>query len=60
MDWGLREATFESAFGFADAQVARLVQGGEGFVDARDGRFVGVDIEVADCVVDELEGISWV
>ena len=49
--------TFQSAFGFSYAELARLVQGGKGFVDACYGGFVGMDVEVADCVVDELE---WV
>ena len=34
------------------------MEGGEGFVDAGYGGFVGVDVEVADCVVDELEWVS--
>lgn len=34
-----------------------MVEGGEGFVDAGDGVFVGADVEVFDCVVDELR---WV
>lgn len=46
--------TFQSAFGFSDAQVAGLLEGGEGFVDAADGDFVGVDVEIADCMVDQL------
>ena len=36
------------------AKFARLLEGGEGFVYARDSEFVGLDVEVADCVVDEL------
>lgn len=44
----------EGGFGIFDAEVAGLVEGGEGFVDAGDGVFVGADIEVFDCVVDEL------
>lgn len=35
-------------------QVAGLGEGREGVVDARDGDFVGTDIEVLDRVVDEL------
>jgi hypothetical protein len=45
----------QGGLGLADAQVASLLEGGEGFVDARDGELVGVDVEVVDCVVDELE-----
>lgn len=41
-------------FGFAHAQVAGLLEGCEGVINARDGLFVGRDIEVANCVVDEL------
>lgn len=48
----------EGGFGFARAQFAGLLEGREGVVDARYGLFVGVDVEVADCVVDELS-ISW-
>lgn len=50
--WGLR--TFKSAFGFSYSQVACLLEGGEGFVDAADGNFVRMDVEVADCVVNQL------
>lgn len=53
---GARKVTSESALGFTDAEVARLLQGREGFVDATDGEFVGLDVEVADCVVDQLMG----
>jgi hypothetical protein len=35
-----------------------LLEGGEGFIDAGDGELVGLDVEVADCVVDELGRIS--
>lgn len=31
-----------------------MLEGGEGFVDARDGELIGSDVEVADCVVYEL------
>ena len=48
--------TFERALRFPDPEVARLLQGGERFVDTGDGDFVRVDVEVADCVVDELGG----
>lgn len=46
--------TFQSAFGLSDSQVACLLEGGEGFVDATDGGFVRVDVKIADCVVDQL------
>lgn len=49
-----REAA-EGIFGVFDAQVARLLEGGDGFVYAGYGDFVGLDVEVVDCVVDELE-----
>ena len=45
----------QSRLSLAHAQVARLLQGGEGVIDAGDGLFVGVDVEVSDGVVDELE-----
>jgi ABC-type amino acid transport substrate-binding protein len=62
VDWKGREEgkwrrTFERAFGFAETEVARLLEGGERFVDACDGELVGLDVEVADCVVDELGGL---
>lgn len=44
----------EGGFGIFDAEVAGLIESGEGFVDAGDGVFVGADVEVLDCVVDEL------
>jgi len=46
--------TLQRIFGFAQAQIAGLLQRGEGLVYARDGELVGEDVEVADCVVDEL------
>lgn len=46
--------TFKGAFGFSYSQVACLLEGGEGFIDAADGDFVRVDVEIADCVVDQL------
>lgn len=46
----------EGGFGFADAQVARLLECGERVIDARDGLLVRLDVEVADGVVDELGG----
>lgn len=42
----------EGVFGIADAEVAGLLEGGEGFVDAAQGEFIGLDVEVGDCVVD--------
>jgi hypothetical protein len=37
------------------------LEGGERVIDARDGLFVGLDVEVADGVVDELgKGLAWV
>lgn len=43
---------FEGGFGFADAEVAGLGEGGEGFGDAGDGEAVGGGVEVCDCVAD--------
>lgn len=44
----------QGGFGFTNAQFAGLLQGREGVVDPGYGLFVGVDVEVADGVVDEL------
>lgn len=44
----------EGVFGVADAQVAGLLERGDGFGDARGGELVGRDVEVVDGVVDEL------
>lgn len=44
----------EGGLGFVDAQVARLLERGDGVVDSADGEFVRVDVEVVDGVVDEL------
>jgi len=44
----------ERRFSFTGTQFARLLESREGIVDARYGLFVGMDVEVADCVVDEL------
>jgi ABC-type amino acid transport substrate-binding protein len=52
--------TFQGIFGFAQAQVAGLLQSREGLVYARDGELVGEDVEVADCVVDELGIVNCV
>jgi hypothetical protein len=46
----------QGGFSIAHAQIARLLQRGQGVIDAGDGLFIGVDVEVADGVVDELEG----
>lgn len=35
-------------------QLAGLLERGEGLGDAADGELVGLDVEVVDCVVDEL------
>lgn len=53
---GRGEGTLQGALGFAHAQVAGLLQGGEGLVDARDGVLVWLDVEVLDGVADELGG----
>lgn len=45
----------QRCFGVANAQVARLLQGGERIIDARDGLFIRLDIEIANGVVDELD-----
>lgn len=37
-----------------------MLEVGEGVVDACYGVLVGLDVEVADCVVDELWGFSLV
>lgn len=52
---GVGKLTFEGIFGFADAQVARLLEGGDGFADAGDGEFVGTDVEAVYRLVDELQ-----
>lgn len=31
-----------------------MLEGGEGLVDAAESELVGLDVEVADCVVDQL------
>lgn len=36
-----------------------MLKGCQGFIDSGYGEFVGVDIEVSDCVLDELTEISW-
>lgn len=41
----------------SDAQVARLLERGERVIDARDGLFIRVDVEVSNGVVDELSNI---
>lgn len=50
------ELTFQCALGLLKAQFARLLEGGKGFIDSCDGEFVGLDVEVANCMVDELFG----
>lgn len=47
--------TFEGIFGFANTEVAGLLQGRKGFCNARAGLLIGLNIEVVDCVVDELD-----
>jgi len=56
---GLELATkfAQRGFGLSDAQVARLLECGERVIDARDGLFIRMDIEVADSVVDELSAL---
>ena len=44
----------QRGLGLSDAQVARLLERGERVIDARDGLFIRVDIEVSNGVVDEL------
>jgi len=44
----------ERGFVFAELEVAGLGEGGEGVVYAGDGVFVWLDVEVADCMADEL------
>lgn len=48
---GAREF-LEVGFGFAQAEVARLLERGKRFGDARDGVAVGSDVEVLGCVGD--------
>ena len=45
----------EGGLGIAKAEVARLLESRDRFGDARDGDFVGGDVEVGDSVPDELE-----
>jgi hypothetical protein len=42
------------SLGLADTEIARLLEGGERVIDACYGLFIGVDVEVANRVVDEL------
>ena len=44
----------EGGVGVMDAEVAGLLEGGEGLCDAGDGVFVWVDVEVVDGMGDEL------
>lgn len=46
--------TLEGILCLAETQLAGLLEGGEGFIDAGDGLFVWLDVEVVDCVRDEL------
>lgn len=55
---GSRRRTLERILGFAEAQVASLLESGDGLIDAGYGQLVRENVEVADCVVDELEGVS--
>lgn len=49
----------EVCLGLADAEVAGLLEGGKGVVYAGDGEFVGLDVEVCNCVLDKLAGVSF-
>lgn len=44
----------QCCFGVADAQLTRLLERGERVINARDGLFIGVDVEVTNSMVDEL------
>ena len=59
-DEGGQVFTFQCAFGFALAEVSCCVDVGERFLDAGDGGFVGCEVEVADCFLDELGVVSSV
>lgn len=48
------ERTSEGIFGLADAELAGLLEGRDGLADARNGSLVGIDVEAADRLVDEL------
>lgn len=52
--WEAGKLTSDSILGFFRAKLARLPEGGKGFVDARYRLLVWRDVEVLDCVVDEL------
>lgn len=50
--------TLERILGLAQSQVSGLLKSREGLIDAGDGELVGLYVEVADCVVNELRRIS--
>ena len=52
------KVTFESGFGFGEAVGARLAEVGDGVLDAVEGAFVGVEVEVFDGEADDLWGVS--
>lgn len=45
-------------FGISNAQFAGLLERGKRVIDARHGLFIWVDVEIADCVVDQLHYVS--
>ena len=51
------QCTFKSCFCFACSFFTVVSYVAQLFVDARDGVFVGRDVEVADCVEDELRRV---
>ena len=50
----------QRGFSVTHAQLARLLEGCEGVIDAGDGLFIGVDVEVPDRVVNELEASIYI
>lgn len=44
----------QRGLGLSNAQVARLLKCSERVIDARDGLFIRVDVEVTNRVMDEL------
>ncbi len=46
--------TFEGRFGFAQTQVSCLLQRGQRVIDSTERILVGIDVEVANRVVNEL------
>lgn len=46
--------TSQSALGFSDPQISSLAECPQGVIDTRNSLLVGLDVEVGNCMVDEL------